>query len=779
MNRKISHFFIALILPLAFYGILTAEEIVSPIVNDSSNASDEKKSAQKINRDQSKTSTFGDDVVITATRTPRKLGTVPASVSVIGKEDIKLMPAQYTDEILSTTTGVYTRRSKMQDTTTRIGMRGLSGGIYSMVMVDGQPLNDGYDNDIQWPHISKDTIERIEVVRGPFSSLYGQNAMGGVVNIITSAPKEREIGGKVSYGSYNTMAAHAHYDDLYRINASWLESIGISVSGDLKKSDGYRNQYYVSSATAGAGTTPVTGWERTTSSTGSTQYILGDMGENTWSQSRAGGKLYLNFSNDTNLFLAYSFSRYAYDYNDARSYLRDASGNPVTNGKVQIDDGGTSYNKSISEYSFTAGPGENTRHMSYAKFSTKFSDALFMASIGYNRGNSWYMTPSLGGTLNGGTGSKSETNPKETLYLDTQLDIPFTIPMLARSWLTVGASHRQDHAEAEEWYVTNTSDEDSSKTSQISAISGRQRFEAVYTQVELGLLRTLKIFGGVRYDYWRNYDASSYYSTTGETEYDNTTASQVSPRASIVLTPELAIGDVWMFRSIWASYGRGFNAPSIYRLYRTWKYSSTTYVGNADLDPERCDSWEVGIEQMFAANHIRLAATYFRSTIDNLVYYMTVNSTTKQYQNAGQGKVKGAEVELRFRFFMFELFGNYTRQDTEITQNDSDPTTVGNHFQFIPLNMYNVGLFARSRYVAGSISWRSVGKVYSNASNSDTVEGVYGAYDPVRLLDARINVYPYEWCTISLSCNNILDREYYVSYKAQGRTFNVEVEMRL
>lgn len=730
------------------------------------------------------------EIIVTATRTPRKAGTVPASVSVIGKEDIRLMPAQYMDEVISHTTGVYTRRSKMQDTTIRIGMRGLSGGTYCLVMVDGQPLNDAYDNDVQWPHLSKDAVERVEVVRGPFSSLYGQNAMGGVVNVITSAPKERELAGRVGYGTYNTMTAHAHYDDLYQVGASWLDSIGISVSGDVKKSDGYRNQYYVTSFSSGAGTVPVTGWEKTTGTTGSTSYLLGDMGENTWEQSRAGAKVYLNFTHDTSLVLTYGFSRYAYDYEDARSYLRDASGNSVTSGKVQIDDGGSSYNKTISEYSFTAGPGENTRHMSYAKFSTKFGEALFMASAGYNRGDSWYMTPSSGGTLDGGKGSKSSTNPKETLFLDTQLDIPFTIPMLTKSWITVGASHRQDHAEADQWYVSDWSDQDSSRIVQVQEMSGRQRLEAAYAQLELGLHRTLKVYGGVRYDYWRNYDGSSIYNTvstttyaitgtTGEIDYENTTASQVSPRASIVYTPGFAIGDIWMFRSVWASYGRGFNAPSIYRLYRTWTYGTTTYRGNPDLDPERCDSWEVGVEQMFAANHIRLAATYFESKIDNLVYYMQIDSATKQYQNAGEGKVRGVELEARARIFMFELFGNYTRQDTEITENEADSSIEGMRFQFVPLNMYNLGLYARFHYFAGSVSWRSVGKVYSSDKNTDTAEGVYGAYDPVRLLDARINVYPCEWCTVSLSCNNILDREYYVSYKAQGRTFNFEVEMRI
>ncbi len=698
------------------------------------------------------------------------------------------MPVQYTDEILNTTTGLFARRAKLQDSVANIGMRGLFGGSYNLVMIDGQPLNDGYNNGVQWPHISKDNIERIEVVRGPFSSLYGQNALGGVVNVITRSPKKREMEASASYGSYDTKAAHVRYDDVYTFNGGLIESIGLSISGEMKKSDGYRNQLVMTTAKSGTGTIPVTGWEQTTDRRGNTQYLIGDVGENTWFQQRAGGRFYINFSSDTNLFLTYSFSRWGYGYDGGRSYLRDASGNEVTSGKVQIDNG-ASYNATISPYSFAAGSSEDTRHMSYAKFTTKFGDAILTASVGYNKCDTWYTTPKSGSTPDGGTGTKNSTNPKDNILSELQIDIPFTLPMLTKSWLTVGATHRWDRAKGSEWYIQDWSDADSGHIVQQSAMSGQQRFESVFSQIELGLHRTLKVYGGVRYDYWVNYDGSSLYNTVNgttfaitavdERDYATTSAYQLSPRASIVFSPEFSIGEIWTFRSIWASYGRGFNAPTLYQLYKTWVSSGVTYNSNPDLDPQRSSSWEVGIEQLFGADHIRLSTTYFRSTIENLIYNMTIDSTTKKYMNAGEGRVSGLEAEMRIRLFMFELFGNYTYTDSEITENNADSTSVGKRFQMAPRNMYNIGLYARTRYVAGSVSWRYVSKMYGDSDNSDTVSGVYGSYDPVRLLDARLNIYPYEWCSISVSCNNILDREYYVYYKAQGRTFNVEVEMRL
>jgi outer membrane receptor for ferrienterochelin and colicin len=102
-------------------------------------------------------------------------------------------------------------------------------------------------------------------VRGPFSSLYGQNALGGVVNVITRSPKKREMEASASYGSYDTKAAHVRYDDVYTFNGGLIESIVLSISGEMKKirrlpqsarhDDGEKRVRE---------TIPVTGWEQTT-----------------------------------------------------------------------------------------------------------------------------------------------------------------------------------------------------------------------------------------------------------------------------------------------------------------------------------------------------------------------------------------------------------------------------------------------------------------------------------------------------------------------------------
>ena len=92
-------------------------------------------------------------------------------------------------------------------------MRGIPSQVRNLVLLDGEPLNNGYTGMVNWNSLNPEDIARIEVARGPFSSLYGGNAMGGVINILTKTPQEREVTIKSGYGSDNTWTEYASYGD--------------------------------------------------------------------------------------------------------------------------------------------------------------------------------------------------------------------------------------------------------------------------------------------------------------------------------------------------------------------------------------------------------------------------------------------------------------------------------------------------------------------------------------------------------------------------------------
>lgn len=129
------------------------------------------------------------------------------SVTVVPKEQIQETPAQSLDDVLRTTVGINVpliSSYQIHPTGNSFSMRGL-GGIRGLVMLDGVPINDPFFGYVQWNRVPMETIERVEVVRGASASMWGNYAMGGVVNIITRKPGDKnEFGASGGGGSYGT-----------------------------------------------------------------------------------------------------------------------------------------------------------------------------------------------------------------------------------------------------------------------------------------------------------------------------------------------------------------------------------------------------------------------------------------------------------------------------------------------------------------------------------------------------------------------------------------------
>lgn len=145
-------------------------------------------------------------VVITATRSQAKLAELPVSATVLTPEDIQKSPAQSLDQLLLTIPGINLQEPPsfaQHPTSNSVSMRGL-GGYRTLVLLDGVPLNHAFSGYVQWNQVPLDAIERIEVVRGGASSLWGNYAMSGVINIVSKAPDKTGASLAASYGSDNT-----------------------------------------------------------------------------------------------------------------------------------------------------------------------------------------------------------------------------------------------------------------------------------------------------------------------------------------------------------------------------------------------------------------------------------------------------------------------------------------------------------------------------------------------------------------------------------------------
>ncbi|WP_240924924.1 TonB-dependent receptor plug domain-containing protein [Leeuwenhoekiella sp. ZYFB001] len=169
---------------------------------------------QKTVRDSLKVEKL-EEVILTATRTERQLSSLPLPVTLISKKKILQSGTIRLDEILNEQTGIIT-------VTDESGFEGVQiQGIasdYILILIDGVPLVGRSAGNFDLSRLTVGNIKQIEVVKGPSSSLYGSEALGGVINIITEKPKSEELHGNASYrfGSFTQQDINVDIKQRYK-----------------------------------------------------------------------------------------------------------------------------------------------------------------------------------------------------------------------------------------------------------------------------------------------------------------------------------------------------------------------------------------------------------------------------------------------------------------------------------------------------------------------------------------------------------------------------------
>jgi len=176
------------------------------------------------------------DVVVTASRSPKKLSDIGRVVTVITAADISHAQGKSLPELLNTVPGItFSGAENAPGISSSVFLRGASTGN-ALILIDGFPVNNAasIDNSYDLNAFPLDQIDHIEILKGTGSTLYGSDAVSGVINIITKHPKENGLKSNVQLagGTYNT------FNEAYGLNGR-LNNTGIAVNLSNSDSRGF------------------------------------------------------------------------------------------------------------------------------------------------------------------------------------------------------------------------------------------------------------------------------------------------------------------------------------------------------------------------------------------------------------------------------------------------------------------------------------------------------------------------------------------------------------
>lgn len=199
------------------------------------------------------------ETVVTATRIPTPLNRIGSAVSVITREDLEHRQTRLVSDVLEDVPGVSVRRTGPPGAQTQVRIRGAEAN-QSLVLIDGVRANDpAGGDDFDFGQLRAVDIERIEVLRGPQSALWGSDAIGGVINIITRKAEQKAqaslSGEGGSFSSYQFTGNLGSRGERYHVlvGGTLARSDGINAAAfDGAERDGFDNN----TLTFNAGATP-------------------------------------------------------------------------------------------------------------------------------------------------------------------------------------------------------------------------------------------------------------------------------------------------------------------------------------------------------------------------------------------------------------------------------------------------------------------------------------------------------------------------------------------
>lgn len=729
------------------------------------------------------------NVVVSATKIEQSTLEAPTNVSVITADDIEKTNNQRLGDALNAKVpGLYLRGGALGNArpgvTMLSSMRGQGGTLTKIaVLVDGMNMVDAYSGQINWSMVSMDDVDRIEVVPGVGSSLYGSNAMGGVITVTTKEPTKREFSYKAGIGSGDSAGKYA--SALYR--DKFDSGLGIVLSHSESDRDGYIAEYVTKSPSGVpvGGAVVVNGAIQTTTVTGATTYIVGDKGDNASTSKNSQIKLYFDLSPTSKIHAGYAYTDNKSLDATYHSYLTNAAtGIPVPIGTVATNLSLNGLKTSIKETDFAGSiPMGNTASRAFAGYDGRMGDGKLSLNIGKIDRDSWNASVGATATLTSGAGTLS-TSPNSTTNATAQ----YSWPIGKDHFMVTGLAAEVASLHQKKFSVSNWKDVDS-KTAELDRIDAKSTTHSLFAQDQIAVGEKLTLYVGGRYDSWTagGTGVVTTGSVPGTFVYEDRTETAFSPKLAGVYQ----LSDRFSVKS---SLGKGFRAPTNYYLFANPTFSGAAapngkmIYSNPDLKPEKSLAFDLGTEYHLADGG-SFTATWFITETTDLIYQQTIKVAQytdpiinkvidyeSRQMNTGCSLARGIELAGEYPLTSWlSIRGSYAYTDSRITEDKTNTGMEGKRVTNVPKDMATLALEAQYGNWTGVLSARYVGKQYSSNDNSDVVKDIWTGYSEYTVADLKASYKFSKDLKLNLMVDNLFDREYYEYYRMPGRGVTVEI----
>lgn len=539
-----------------------------------------------------------DEVVVTATRTENDVKKVPASTQVITQEDIKRGGATSVRNALSMYANIF-QKSKVRGGGHDIIIRGMETK-HSLVMVNGHRISNeadanGLGNAMALDRININDVEKIEIVRGPSSALYGSEAMGGVLNIITKPSKEQTLLTGLEHTSEDT--SHWWHADTGRIG-------NFSMTLDARFNKINRSMLDTATESDPYGTAQTY---------------------------NASLNYYVNDHSYVNAYMDYYSQHLKTDMGTPAMKpitLTTSSGKMSLSGQAMLEGTGSkAFKQKNYGISWNGKTDKNDwqiqAYMSKFNWSTTSSTKVLgsIPPAGMEGMFNYLLQKKNTYDFNHDEHNMWAIEGRDSLRVNDHHRVTFGAEYVKDKVAGTGLGSNGDGVHS----ITENGKTKSSSEKTLSSY-------AAYLQDEIEYGKWF-IVPAIRYDHHSAY------------------GSHTSPKIGVTYNA------TDHFR-IKANYGDGFKAPSVSQLYydldmEMGRGNWVHLTGNPNLKPEKSKSWDLGVEAEFGKGYGSL--TYFDNDVDNLIASIPKGKDSNghklhRYENVNKARIKGLENTLGYRF---------------------------------------------------------------------------------------------------------------------------------